>query len=336
MTALRKYQRLESSGLWRETPEARLQEVLVALRSTTLILADPKTEIPLTQWSLPALRRLNPAQLPAVYAVADDKGETLEIEDRDMILALETVKDTLERRRPQTGRLRGSLLGGTAAVLLALALFWLPGSLIDYTANMLPLTTRAQFGQLALADLRRLTGSACTSPLGSAALERMARRIDPISPPMIRILREGLGRPASLPGDLVLLPERMLAQSDGADAIAGMVIAERRRVVGREPTKALLHYAGLWATLRLLTSGSMAPQSLAGYGEIFLQTEPAALTDEDLISAFKTAAITTRPYEDLLNAAVKAEPHLADPMPNGSDPVVLEDGVWLGLQAICQ
>jgi len=79
MTALRKYQRLESSGLWRETPEARLQEVLVALRSTTLILADPKTEIPLTQWSLPALRRLNPAQLPAVYAVADDKGETLEM-----------------------------------------------------------------------------------------------------------------------------------------------------------------------------------------------------------------------------------------------------------------
>ena len=102
------------------------------------------------------------------------------------------------------------------------------------------------------------------------------------------------------------------------------------------PTKALLHYAGLWATLRLLTSGSMAPQSLAGYGEIFLQTEPAALADADLISAFKTAAITTRPYEDLLNAAVKAEPHLADPMPNGSDPVVLEDGVWLGLQAICQ
>lgn len=336
MTALRKYQRLESSGLWRETPETRLQEVLVALRSTTLILSDPKTECPLTQWSLPALQRLNPNQLPALYAVAEDKGETLEIEDRDMILALETVKDTLERRRPRTGRLRGSLFGGTAAVLLAFALFWLPGSLIDYTANMLPLATRAQLGQLALADLRRLTGSACTSPLGTAALERLARRIDPITPPDVKVLREGLTRPIALPGDLVLLPEKLLEQSDGADAIAGMVIAERRRVVGREPTKALLHFAGLWATLRLLTSGTLAPQSLAGYGESLLQTEPTPLSDADLVSAFKTAAITTRPYEDLLNAALKTSPHLADPMPNGSDPVVLEDGVWLSLQAICQ
>ena len=336
MTALRKYQRLESTGLWRETPEARLHEVLVALRATTLILSDPKTEIPLTQWSLPALRRLNPAQVPAVYAVADDKSETLEIEDRDMILALEIVSDTLERRRPKTGRLRGSLFGGTAAVLLALAVFWLPGSLIDYTANMLPLPTRVQLGQLALADLRRLTGSACASPLGTAALERLARRIDPINPPVMKILREGLNRPAAVPGDLVVLPERLLAQSDGADAIAGMVIAERRRMMGREPTKALLHYAGLWATLRLLTSGTMAPQSLAGYGEGFLQAEPAALDDDDLVSAFKTAAITTRPYEDLLKAAVNTPAHLADPMPNGSDPVVLEDGVWLSLQAICQ
>ena len=56
MTALRKYQRLEASGLWRDRPDARLREVVVALRDATLILSDPKTEMALAQWSVRGCR----------------------------------------------------------------------------------------------------------------------------------------------------------------------------------------------------------------------------------------------------------------------------------------
>lgn len=338
MTALRKYERLESSGLWREAPEARLREVIVALRATTLILADPKTEVPLTQWSLPALTRLNPNQMPALFAPAEDDSETLEIDDADMVGALETVRATLERRRAKPGRLRGSLLAGGAVVLLGLAVFWLPGALVDYTANMLPLPTRSQLGQLALQDLSRLTGSACAAPAGQTAVSALAKRIDPNDPPQIKVLREALTHPTALPGGIVLLPAKLLDQSDGPEAVAGYVLTEKRYAFGRDPTKSLLQYAGLWATLRLLTSGVMAPQSLAGYGETLLAAEEALPDDGELISSFKTAGISATPYALARDPSGQQTRALVqgDPMPRGSDPEVLDDGSWLSLQAICQ
>jgi hypothetical protein len=67
MTALKKYQRLESPGLWRDTPEAQRREVVVAFREASLVLSDPRTELALSHWSLPAVERLNPGTLPALY-----------------------------------------------------------------------------------------------------------------------------------------------------------------------------------------------------------------------------------------------------------------------------
>lgn len=68
-------------------PEARLRGVVVGLREATLVLSDPKTETALSQWSLPAVERLNPGKMPALYGVGDADSETLEIDDPDMALA---------------------------------------------------------------------------------------------------------------------------------------------------------------------------------------------------------------------------------------------------------
>lgn len=337
MTALQKYQRLESSGLWRETPGAQLREVIVGLRAATLILSDPKNEMPLAQWSLPALCRLNPARLPALYAPAEEDAETLEIDDPEMIAALDTLRVTLDRRRAKPGRLRNTIFLGTALACAAVALFWLPGRFIDYTAAMLPQPTRQALGEMALRDLARVTGSPCTGSAGEAALAAMAERIAPDDPPRIRVLQGGLSRPTALPGGYVLLPAALLDKTDGPDALAGFVLAEKRRAFGRDPTKFLLRYAGLWATLRLMTSGEMAATSLAGYGEVVSQTDPKPLDDETLLSAFKTAGISSAAYGYALDASGQSSLGLieADPLPRGSHPAVLDDAAWLGLQAIC-
>ena len=85
MTALKKYQRLESPGLWRETPDAQRRDVVVAFREATLVLFDPKTEKPLSHWSLPAILRANPGELPAIFVPAPEDDESLEIDDTMMI-----------------------------------------------------------------------------------------------------------------------------------------------------------------------------------------------------------------------------------------------------------
>ena len=79
-TALAQYQRLESTGLWRETPEAQRRELIVRMGEATLILSDPRSGAVVTHWSLPAVERLNPGVTPALFSPGEDAAETIEIE----------------------------------------------------------------------------------------------------------------------------------------------------------------------------------------------------------------------------------------------------------------
>ncbi|MDB5664561.1 hypothetical protein [Cypionkella sp.] len=337
MTALRKYLRLESSGLWRETASSQLREVIVGLREATLVLSDPKTEMALAQWSLPALERRNPGKTPALYSPGDDAAETLEVDDPEMVAALDTVRNALERRRPKPGRLRGVLLGGFGAVIGSLAVFWVPGKLIDYTAAMLPPATRSDLGKLALQDLTKLTGSPCTSKAGTDASVALGLRINPIHPPHVLVVRDALKAPLALPGDLLILPEK-LVQASNPDAIAGYIMLTSGQAALADPMQPLLEKAGLLATLRLLASGSIAPEALDGYGQTLLTPPAIALTDEAELAAFKSAKITAQPYAYARDKSGETTLSLieADPFPNGSEPAVLSGTQWQDFQTICQ
>lgn len=337
MTALRKYQRLEAHGLWRDRPEARLREVVVALRDATLILSDPKTEMALAQWSLPAMVRLNPGAMPAMFSPDADGVEMVELDDPEMIAALETVRVTLERRRARPGRLRGVIFVGSTCAVLALAVFWLPGGLMDYTATMLPAVTKDALGELALADMVKLTGFPCATVSGVAAAREMARRIDPVNPPRILIMRDGLTAPHPLPGDIVVLPAAMIDRADGPDAVAGFVIAEMLRAQAQDPTRAILNHAGLMATLRLLTSGAMSPDAVQGFGQSLLTAPAADMNAGPILAAFAAAKISATPYAYALDPSGEATLPLieADGFATGSVPAVLNDAHWLELQSIC-
>jgi hypothetical protein len=337
MTALRKYERLESPGLWRATPQDQRREVIVGLRDATIVLADPKTEMALSQWSLPALLRLNPGELPALYGPGDDLSETLEVDDRDMIAALDTVRVALERRRPRPGRLRGWMLGSAAVVILALAVFWVPGKLTRHTASVLPGATEQALGQLALRDLERLTGSPCAAPLGVSAAQSLMTRLFPTAPPRLVILRDGLNAPLHLPGNLILLPAAMLDQTDGPEVVAGLVLAESLRAAADDPAAALLSHAGLFATLRLLTSGSLGAGAVAGYAETLLAQPPLQVTNTALIAAFQASDVSASPYAFALDPTGQSVVELIqkDPFLAGSPRPVLDDGAWISLQGIC-
>lgn len=337
MTALRKYLRLESPGLWRASPDDQLREVVVGLREATLVLSDPKTEMALSQWSLPALNRLNSGKTPALYAPGDEAVETLELDDADMIAALETVRAVLVRQRPRPGRLRNVVLGTGMAVTLALGVFWLPERLTAYTASVLPYPTRVSLGNLALADLVRLTGSPCTTKSGTLAASELASRVTPGVPIRLAVVRDGLAAPVHLPGGIVVLPAPLLDLMDGPEAVAGYVLAETLRAGLSDPTIDLLHHAGLASTLGLLTTGTMTPEAVAGYGEVLLRQAPVVLTNETLLAAFAETRLSTSPYAFALDPTGETTLALieADPFLGGSPRPVLADGDWLNLQSIC-
>ena len=64
-TVLEKYQRLEAEGVWRPDPDVQRRDVIVSIGEATLILSD-LNENALTHWSLPAVKRMNPGQRPAI------------------------------------------------------------------------------------------------------------------------------------------------------------------------------------------------------------------------------------------------------------------------------
>ena len=330
MTALRKYQRLESPGLWRSAEAVQRREVVVALHDTSLVISDPKSDLALSHWSLPAVTRLNPGAAPALFSPGADATEMLEVADPDMVAALETVLQVLARRQPRPGRLRGGMLAASSALLVALALFWLPGVMVRHTASVLPEATRARIGRLVLQDVVRIAGSPCAAKLGVEAADLLAARIFPAGKGDVVVLREGFSGARMLPGQIVILSRDLVESPPDAETAAGHVIAARAAAATQDPVLPLLAHAGVVASFRLLTTGAMPEAAVAGYAETLLTTPPPTAAGADLLAAFRQADLSTAAYARSVNSTA-----LADPFPAGSPRPVLADDEWISLQGIC-
>lgn len=338
MTALRKYQRLECGGLWRETPQDQRREVLVRFGDATLVLSDPKSGTAISHWSLPAIERINKGEEPPVFAPGPDAAESLELTDPDMIAALGAVRQAVQAATARPGRLRGVLLAGATAVVVLAAVVWLPGTLVRHTASVVPPAQRADMGQRALDDLIRVTGDTCSNQLGLQALAALSERVfGPVDTPILYVLPEGVEQPLHLPGDVIVLPRRLIEQANGPEAAAGAALVERLRSRSQDPIIPLLNYAGLRATFELLTTANIPDTAFTGYGEALLRANPEALPESDVLAAFETAQIPSTPYALAIDPEGKSLARLSseDPYKGLAPSPLIPDESWVALQGIC-
>ena len=338
VTALKKYRKLESRGLWRDLPEAQKREVVVNLGDASLVLSDPRSDVALTHWSLPAIRRANPGVRPAVYSPGEDATEILELDDADMIAALETVAAAIASGQPRPGRLRAAVLAGLLAGVLGVGFLLMPGVLVRHTASVLPPATRGQIGRLALDDLARLTGAPCNNPGGVQALARLALRVfGPADTPRLVVVRDGMEGALALPGNRIVLSEALIAVPDGPEVATGHALAEALRADLADPLIPLLQHAGTFATFGLLTTGDIGSAAVQGHAETLLQALRPPLPDEPLLERFRLAEVPSAPYAYALDPTGETVLGLieADPWPKGPPRPVLSDEDWLRLQEIC-
>ena len=336
MTALKEFERLEATGLWRPSRDAQRREVIVSLGDATLTISDLRDTV-LTHWSLAAVRRANKGQRPALYFPDGDPGETLELTDEsaEMIAAVEKVLSAIDRRRPRPGRVRLVSTLSVAAVLLLLAVFWLPGALVSHTLRVLPAVKRAEIGLTLLGHINRVTGQPCSEASALPALDALSERLTG-APGNILVLPGGSRVSAHLPGALILLNRTLVEDWEDPEVAAGYVIAEGVRAAQDDPVRQVLDHAGLLASLRLLTTGALPPDALARYAETLMLSDPAPLPAEALLPAFAEARVSSRPYayaQDLTGESV-LDLIEADPMAGQAEPV-LGDSDWVRLQGIC-
>jgi hypothetical protein len=336
MTALTEYQRLESTGLWRETPDSQRREVVISLGDATLMIST-MAETALSHWSLPAVKRLNSGKIPALYAPDGEADELLEISDPDMIDAIERVRNAIEKRRPHPGRLRLWLGAALSLITILICILWLPGALTRQTADMLPAASRTDIGQSILAEMANLSGRPCANQSGVAAMRDLSSAVFGQRPPQVIVLPSTAQVTASVPGNIIVVNRSLVEDYEGPEVLAGFLLIEDLRRRLRDPMLHLLQQSGLMATGRLLTTGDIDDSHLRAHAARLLTTEPFDVETALVLTRFDRAGLSTEPYAYALDLTGETVLELieGDPMRGRLRAPLMSDQNWIALQEIC-
>lgn len=337
MTALHKFERLESMGLWRETPDDQKREVIVSFGDATLIIRDG-SEAALSHWSLAAIVRDNPGQRPAIFRPGADQTESIELDDETMVKAIEKVRKAIAKTKPHHGRVRLLILGLLIAGILLLGTAWLPGALIRHTASVVPPTKQEAVGDAILARVNLLAGDTCRDPLGQTALTKLRARLAQVDVSKVAILSDAGFQAAMLPGGLLVMNKALVEDHDTPDVVAGQILAS---VILHPPGQAFtqfLEHAGIGPSLSLLTTGDVPDAAMQSYAEHIATREGTGPVSNDrLLAAFSAAKVPSTPYAYAVDPTGERTIALieGDPMAGQSYEPLLSDGDWVSLQEIC-
>ncbi|SLN53717.1 hypothetical protein ROA7450_02752 [Roseovarius albus] len=339
MTALEEYDRIEAAGLWRPSPDVQRTDAIASIGDATLVITDLR-ERPLAHWSLPAVCRANPGELPAVYHPDGDPGETLELAESEhhVIEKIEQIRSAIERKRPHPGRLRLVVFLLVILSVVLASVFWLPGALRRHAVAVLPEVNRAEIGSALLERIQTVSGAPCNSGRISA-LEQLAQRVTPDGslPPNLLVMRDGVRDTASLPGNTILVGRNLLEDFEEPSVVAGYLITEQARVGQEDPLEVLLRHSGVVENIRLLTTGNVSEDVLQAYAEDLLTEPPAQIEEQSLLAAFEDRGIASSPYAYALDVSGESTLGLieADPLIGAQPLPILSDADWLRLQGLC-
>lgn len=331
MTALQEYDRLESLGLWKQNHDAQRQEVVVSFGDSSLVLRD-NNDRPVTHWSMAAIERVNPNARPAIYSVDASDGETLEIDDKTMVKAIERVRARIQRGRPKPGRLRVWMSMSIFAICIVAGIMWLPDATSRYAMRVVPEASVNDIARASIAQVNHLTGKACSTRYGERALRQLEQRL--IGAPSNKILIVDMGnrKSASLPGGYILINKTLLADHDSPEVLAGYVLMERAAQDEQPTLFHLFRAIGMKKTLKFLITGDIETDKLAKFSEDRIRipaTPPAADTVQEL---FNIAELSNKQF-------IQTAPRYAtladrDNYALGYTPL-LSDEDWISLQEIC-
>ncbi len=329
MVALKKYTRIEATGLWRATPQMQRREVVVSLGDATLTIRTPSDQA-LGHWSLAAIARANPGQTPARFYPVGDPGEELELapDEAEMVEAIETLRRAVDDVRPRPGRLRFMGAFVTLAVLIAALVFWLPGAVRDHTLKAIPEFGKRQLALAMIAELEPLIGPACGSSENHSALNRLGQATGFAH---LAVMRGGLNHIVALPGGTLLIPRAYVETYDSPDVLAGYLLAAELRAQDSAPLLDLLETSGTIANLRLLTTGALPAKAQRAYAEHVARTAPVAVDTQKLATAFQRAGLSPLPYANASGADGLAGLTI---VPRAFP--LIQDADWLRIQGICE
>ena len=129
----------------------------------------------------------------------------------------------------------------------------------------------------------------------------------------------------------------LLDTHDAPDVLAGYVVAETARASQASALSDLLRDAGTFNALRFLATGEMSQSALRIHADQMISRPHVDVDSADLVDAFQSARVPTRPYAETLegNDTLKERLRARDPYVAGIAPTIMSDNAWVTLQSIC-
>ncbi len=333
MTVLKEYQRLEAEAVWRASPEAQRRDVIVSIGKATITIGAPNGTA-LTHWSLPAMVRLNPGELPAIFGPEAAATETLEMADPEMVDGIERVLAAIGgRKAARSWAGRATRLAVLAAAVIGLV-YWLPGAVSAYTASLVPPEMRSEIGADLLAETERVAGAPCSTPGGERALAQLSAALFPDLDMRLKVLPTTLAETAHLPDGTILISHTLVEDFETPDVVAGFLLAEHLRASSHDPLARLLEASPFRASLALLSTGHLRKTDLERMAEGLVVRPGAAVRQDDLLDAMNARGIDAKPYALAQDISGQATATLVSGAVDAPLPV-LDDTDWIALQSIC-
>ncbi|MBE9477369.1 MAG: hypothetical protein IME92_09480 [Proteobacteria bacterium] len=331
MTALDKFERLESLGLWKETDTSQKKEVIVSFGKASLVLSDHK-DTPLTHWALGAVEITAASDEKVIYTPDKKSFETLEISDPTMNRAIKKVRKLIHRPRSHRGRIR---ILSTVLITLCicfLAIFWLPTALADYTTNAVSDAKAREIGAKLMPHINQYAGRPCGSVASNPVIRKLENRLIGSGKNTLFIADLGARYSTHLPGGIILVNRVLVENFPNPGTLAGFILMERALQDDDPALHALFIKSGPIATLTFLITGNIDDSFLEGFAKSQM-TKPLVLPDrETMLGLFKSADISAAPLAKTLND----QDLLAENPVTGSYAPILTDPEWLALQSICE
>lgn len=295
MTALEKYVRLESLGVWREGPGLAPREVVVSFGNATLMLRNGADQ-PLGHWALAGIQPIGTDGAATIYAMTPEGDETLAIADPEMIAALGAVTRAAPSAR--RGRRRGRPPLGLILMLalLTAGIVYGPDLPRDQASRMMPPEQAREYGDRMLLGILETKGKLCADPAGARALGRLGDVVAGDAP--LRVLDlGGAPRVAILPGPTILIDRAALASARTPEELAAWITLALGPDPERTSVRALMTAAGPLDSLGYVFTGHLGDAALA-------RATAASLAAPAYASDFLPAA-ADRPISDQDWAALR-------------------------------
>jgi hypothetical protein len=330
MTALDKFDRLESLGLWKETQSSQKKEVVVSFGKASLVLSDKDT--PITHWALNAVEISASSDDQVIYTPDKNGFETLEISDPTMNRAITKIQKEIRRPRSHRGRIRLLSIGLIVISFCLLATFWLPTALAEYTATAVSDAKAREIGAKLMPHINQYAGKPCRTNASSYVIRKLEDRLIGSDNNTLFIADLGARYSTHLPGGIILTNRALVEDFDGPEVLAGFILMEKALREHNPALKELFINAGPIATISFLVSGHIDDGILAKFAKNQITAPFNMPKTATLLDLFEATNISSTPFANALN---NKELQISDPVTGTYEPL-LTDPQWLTLQSICE